>query len=122
MRSFIKALLIVGLLPIAARAAEPAAPQAKITPADGDTFVFLGDSITAQALYTQYLETYFYTRYPHLRLKFHNAGVSGDTIADALVRFDRDVAAYRPQYVTVLFGMNDGAAERFDEALFDAYR
>jgi hypothetical protein len=58
----------------------------KITPADGDTFVFLGDSITAQGLYTQYLETYFYTRYPHLRLKFHNAGVSGDTAADALER------------------------------------
>lgn len=98
------------------------APFAKLMPADGDSFVFLGDSITSQALYTQYVETYFYTRYPQLRFKFHNAGVSGDTVADALVRFDGDVAAYKPKYVTVLLGMNDGAAERFDEALFETYR
>ncbi len=116
------ALPLVALLLSTATAEEPVKPFAKLTPADGDTLVFLGDSITSQALYTQYLETYFYTRYPQLRLKFHNAGVSGDTIADALVRFDRDVAAYRPKYVTVLLGMNDGAAERFDEALFDTYR
>jgi len=115
-------MLFVALVFSTARADEPLNPFAKLTPIDGDSFVFLGDSITSQAMYTQYLETYFYTRYPQLRLKFHNAGVSGDTIADALVRFDRDVAAYRPKYVTVLLGMNDGAAERFDEPLFDAYR
>ena len=115
-------MLFVALMLSTAKADESVKPFAKLTPADGDSFVFLGDSITSQAMYTQYLETYFYTRYPQLRLKFHNAGVSGDTIADALVRFDRDVAAYRPKYVTVLLGMNDGAAERFDEALFDTYR
>jgi lysophospholipase L1-like esterase len=121
-RSIFLALPFVALVFSTAHADESMKPFEKLTPADGDAFVFLGDSITAQALYTQYLETYFYTRYPHLRLKFHNAGVSGDTIADALVRFDRDVAAYHPKYVTVLLGMNDGAAERFDEGLFDAYR
>ena len=84
--------------------------------------MFLGDSITAQCLYTQYVENYFYTRYPHLRMHFHNAGVSGDTAADALARFDRDVAAYKPNYVAVLLGMNDGAAKQFETALFDTYR
>jgi hypothetical protein len=29
---------------------------------DGDTLVFLGDSITHQCLYTQYIEDFFYTR------------------------------------------------------------
>ena len=111
-------LALVARLP----AAESAPPPAKVTPAAGDTIVFLGDSITAQCLYTQYLENYFYTRYPHLRLNFHNAGVSGDTAADALARFDRDVAAYKPKYVTVLLGMNDGAAKVFDPALFDTYQ
>lgn len=106
----------------AALLAQDASPPSKITPASGDTFVFLGDSITAQCLYTQYLENYFYTRYPHLRLNFHNAGVSGDTAADALARFDRDVAAYKPKYVTVLLGMNDGAAKVFEPALFDTYQ
>src|SRR6187455_2186005 len=80
-------------------AAEPKASPPKFVPASGDTIVFLGDSITAQCLYTQYIEDYFYTRYPQLRLRFHNAGVSGDTAADALARFDRDVAAYRPTFV-----------------------
>ncbi|HWA99997.1 MAG TPA: SGNH/GDSL hydrolase family protein [Pirellulales bacterium] len=97
-------------------------PPVKFTVADGDAIVFLGDSITQQGLYTQYVETYFYTRDPGLRLKFHNAGVSGDTAADALARFDRDVASYRPRYVTVLLGMNDGSSTKFDESLFDTYR
>ncbi len=99
-----------------------AAESAKVAPAAGDTLVFLGDSITAQCLYTQYLEDYFFTRFPQTRLHFHNAGVSGDTAVDALARFDRDVAAYKPKYVTVLLGMNDGAAKVFEPVLFDTYR
>jgi len=76
MSFWLRVALFAGLLvawPAAssARADDEPAPFVKITPADGDTFVFLGDSITAQGLYTQYLETYFYTRYPQLRLKFH---------------------------------------------------
>ncbi|NBV87196.1 MAG: hypothetical protein EBS01_13250, partial [Verrucomicrobia bacterium] len=64
----------------------PAAPANPITPSastfakiaprvelkDGDTWVFLGDSITHQCLYTQYVEDYFYTRHPEKRIHFHN--------------------------------------------------
>ena len=53
---------------------------------DGDTFVFLGDSITHQCLYTQYVENFFYTRYPDRKIHFHNAGVSGDRAGDALAK------------------------------------
>jgi lysophospholipase L1-like esterase len=116
------ALLLLVSPGMRASAAEAVSSPADITPASGDTFVFLGDSITAQLLYTQYIEDYFYARYPRLRLNFHNAGVSGDTTADALARFDRDVAAYHPKYVTVLLGMNDGASKQFEPALFDTYR
>jgi lysophospholipase L1-like esterase len=97
----------------------------KIVPAmelaAGDRVVFLGDSITHQCLYTQYVETYFYTRYPQMRLHFHNAGVGGDRARDALTRFDEDVAPYKPKYVTVLLGMNDGSYKGFDQAVFDTY-
>ena len=89
---------------------------------DGDTLVFLGDSITHQCLYTQYLEDYYYTRYPKLRIHFHNSGVGGDRAADALVRFDEDVASYKPRYVTILLGMNDGSYRDFDKATFDTYQ
>src|SRR5437870_5769733 len=93
-------------------AAEPKAAALNFLPSSGDTIVFLGDSITAQCLYTQYIEDYFHTRYPQLRLQFHNAGVSGDTAADALSRFDRDVAAYRPKFVAI----------RFEPELFERYQ
>ncbi|MBM83768.1 MAG: hypothetical protein CMJ78_24695 [Planctomycetaceae bacterium] len=100
---------------------EPNAPLAKLDLKDGDSIVFLGDSITHQCLYTQYVEDYFYTRFPKMRLKFHNAGVGGARAWDALARFDDDVAAYKPKYVTVLLGMNDGTYIPFDQATFDKY-
>ena len=94
----------------------------KIDLKDGDTLVFLGDSITHQCLYTQYVEDYYYTRYPKLRLHFHNSGVGGDRAQDAITRFDEDVAAYKPKYVTILLGMNDGAYRDFDKQVFDTYQ
>ena len=108
-------------------AQEPAKPAQKaivekIDLKDGDTLVFLGDSITHQCLYTQFVEDYFYTRYPKLRLHFHNAGVGGDRAKNALDRFDEDVAAFKPKYVTVLLGMNDGAYRDFDAAVFNTYQ
>ncbi len=88
---------------------------------DGDVFVFLGDSITHQALHTQYLETFHLTRYPERDLRFHNAGVSGDRAADALRRFDRDVAHYRPTHVSVLLGMNDAGYTAWKQEIFERY-
>ncbi|WP_417392794.1 SGNH/GDSL hydrolase family protein [Gimesia sp.] len=96
-------------------------PLSKLELKSGDSIVFLGDSITHQCLYTQYVEDFFYTRYPKMRLKFHNAGVGGAKAWDALARFDRDVAAYHPKYVTVLLGMNDGQYQPFNEAIFQTY-
>lgn len=98
----------------------PAAP-AKIELEDGDTLVFLGDSITHQCLYTQYVEDYFYTRYPQTRIHFHNAGVGGDRAIDALIRLDRDVALLKPKYVTILLGMNDGRYTKFEQQIFATY-
>ena len=98
------------------------APVAKVDLKDGDTIVFLGDSITHQCLYTQYVEDFFYTRYPNMRLKFHNAGVGGAKAWDALERLDRDVAAYKPKYVTILLGMNDGTYQPYNEQVFQTYR
>jgi lysophospholipase L1-like esterase len=107
--------------------AAPAAPQfkpivEKIDLKDGDTLVFLGDSITHQCLYTQYVEDYFYTRFPKLKIHFHNSGVGGDRAQDAITRFDEDVAAYKPKYVTILLGMNDGSYRDFDKGVFDTYQ
>ncbi len=104
-----------------AAAAEMTAPLKKMILSDGDSIVFLGDSITHQCLYTQYVEDFFYTRFPKMRLKIHNSGVGGAQAWDALQRFDRDVAAYKPKYVTVLLGMNDGRYQPYNEAIFRKY-
>lgn len=109
---------------------QPAAPAAptfakivdKMDLKDGDSVVFLGDSITHQCLYTQYVEDYFYTRFPKVHIKFHNSGVGGDRANDALIRFDEDVADFKPKYVTILLGMNDGTYRDFDKATFDTYQ
>ncbi len=98
------------------------APPAKIELDEGDTLVFLGDSITHQCLYTQYVEDFFYTRFPAKRIRFHNAGVGGAKAWDALERFDRDVADYKPKYVTILLGMNDGRYQPFNQEIFDTYQ
>lgn len=104
------------------RADDLPAPLAGLELQDGDTIVFLGDSITHQCLYTQYVEDYFYTRMPHIRLRLHNAGVGGARAWDALARFDEDVAAYQPKYVTILLGMNDGSYRPYDDMTFQTYR
>ncbi|MBC8357263.1 MAG: SGNH/GDSL hydrolase family protein [Planctomycetes bacterium] len=101
--------------------AEPPKPVTSIDLQDGDSFVFLGDSITHQCLYTQYVEDYFYTRYPERRIHFYNSGVSGDKAGDALARFEGDVASQRPKYVSVLLGMNDGTYRHFHRETFDRY-
>jgi lysophospholipase L1-like esterase len=103
-------------------AQEPAAPIDKIVLDDGDSIVFLGDSITHQCLYTQYVEDFLYTRFPNKRFKIHNAGVGGARAWDALARFDEDVAAFKPKYVTILLGMNDGSYQPFNQEIFDTYR
>ncbi|MCF7849161.1 MAG: SGNH/GDSL hydrolase family protein [Kiritimatiellales bacterium] len=106
---------------VLAGAAEFKKPVTSIDLQDGDTLVFLGDSITHQCLYTQYVEDYYYTRYPERRIVFHNAGVSGDKAADALDRFAEDVAPFKPKYITVLLGMNDGSYQHFNHDIFAAY-
>lgn len=102
-------------------AAVPAAQTKGLGLKNGDRFIFIGDSITHQCLYTQYVENFFYTRYPDIRLHFRNAGISGDKAQDALNRWDEDIAAFQPTVATVLLGMNDGIYKDFDKPTFDTY-
>ncbi len=114
------AAVIVTCLPI--RADEPPTLPSQVDLQDGDTFVFLGDSITHQRLYTQYVETFFYTRFPARRIRFHNAGVGGAQAWDALQRMEKDVTDLKPKYVSILLGMNDGRYQPFNREIFDTYQ
>jgi lysophospholipase L1-like esterase len=88
---------------------------------DGDTVVVMGDSITEQHLYSNYLEAWTLTRLPTWKITFHNVGIGGDTSGGGNGRFARDVLEYKPTALTVDFGMNDGGYGAFDQGKFDAY-
>jgi lysophospholipase L1-like esterase len=74
-----------------------------------DRIVFLGDSITEQHLYTNYVESYLSARYSALNLSFFNAGWGGDTAPGGVQRLQRDVLSLNPTVVTICYGMNDGS-------------
>jgi lysophospholipase L1-like esterase len=74
---------------------------------DGDTVVFLGDSLTAARTYGKIIENYTLLRFPDRRIRFYNAGLGGDTAAGGLARLERDVLAHGATVVTVAYGMND---------------
>jgi lysophospholipase L1-like esterase len=66
-----------------------------------------GDSITAQRLHTNYIESFFRTRHPEWHLHFRNSGIGGNRTGSVLARFDYDVAAWKPTVVSIELGMND---------------
>jgi lysophospholipase L1-like esterase len=88
---------------------------------DGDTIVIMGDSITEQHLYSNYVEMWTVSRFPAWKLTFRNVGIGGDTANGGNSRFKRDVLRYKATAMTVDFGMNDGAYQPFNEARFQGY-
>jgi len=93
---------------------------------DGDRVVFYGDSITAQRLYTRFVEDFVLTRYPQMHVTFWNAGIPGDTVyggytGDATARLKRDVFPHQPTVVTIMLGMNDGYYMAFNQKYLDIY-
>lgn len=67
---------------------------------DGSTLVTFGDSLTALSSWPQ-------ASAEELNMYLVNSGIGGHTSADALNRFDRDVASKDPDFVTIAFGTND---------------
>jgi lysophospholipase L1-like esterase len=94
---------------------------------DGDRVVFYGDSITAQRLYTRFMEDFVLTRYPQMHVTFWNAGIPGDTVyggytGDLPARLERDVFPHQPTVITIMLGMNDGYYLAFNQKYFDIYK
>ena len=94
---------------------------------EGDRVLFYGDSITAQRLYTRFVEDFLLTRYPGMHVRFINAGVPGDTVyggytGDQATRLKRDVFPAQPTVVTVMLGMNDGYYVPFEQKYLDIYK
>lgn len=79
--------------------------------------VFIGDSITdcgrtgAAAPwgngYVSMVRNLLSARYPELGLVILNRGVSGNTVRNLAARWERDVVAERPDWLSIKIGIND---------------
>jgi lysophospholipase L1-like esterase len=79
--------------------------------------VFIGDSITDAgrraveppygAGYMSLVRAFVVARHPDLELEWFNRGVNGDTVRDLAARWEADVVALRPDWLSVMIGIND---------------
>ncbi|MHC1694813.1 MAG: SGNH/GDSL hydrolase family protein [Eubacteriales bacterium] len=85
-----------------------------------DRILFQGDSITdcgrARPIayrnglgggYPAFVDAFFAQACPELELEVLNVGISGDTTRNLLKRWDEDVLAVKPDYLSIMIGVND---------------
>lgn len=84
---------------------------------DNTTVLFQGDSITdcgrnretndLGSGYPNFVASMFAALYPDMNVKFINRGVSGDRVRDLQNRWNEDCIALKPDYISILVGVND---------------
>lgn len=107
--------VLAGMIP--AVAADPALTRVNTMLESGQETIRVacfGDSVTGVYYHTggrrawpEMLALALGKLYPKARVEVVNAGISGNTTADALKRIDRDVLARKPHLVVAIFGLND---------------
>jgi lysophospholipase L1-like esterase len=78
--------------------------------ADGERVMFIGDSVTDDALgYTRIIPAMVTARYPERRIEYYARGAGGNRIGDLLMRLAPDLlgAMPRPTWISVSIGLND---------------
>lgn len=106
------------LLPLSLAAALAGLADGPFAP--DERIVCLGDSITHGGHYYGYLQLMQCLRHPGSGVRFLNCGISGDTTAGAIKRWDWDVLAKRPSRVFMMFGMNDVGSSNWRDFSPDA--
>ena len=78
---------------------------------DGETIVFLGDSITAQGVGEKGYVTLFRQAIeksrPDSGIKVIGAGIGGNKVPNLEARLDKDVLSHKPDAVVIYIGIND---------------
>lgn len=73
----------------------------------GSTLVAFGDSITRGIGVPEDMQKWTEIIREGLAIKLVNSGIGGNTSLQGLERIDKDVLSYKPDFVTICFGMND---------------
>ncbi len=115
MRYYLRIVVATALsLWVSATGAEESRVVQKLKAAQPVKIVCLGDSVTGvyyhtggRRAYPEMLEIAIESAWPKGKVSVINAGISGNTTADGLKRFDNDVLSHQPDLVTVMFGLND---------------
>ena len=95
---------------------KPAGTRRVITLGDSRT---MAEGVPFDRLYSRRLEALLHERLPATPVEVINAGVSGYTSYQGLVQLKRNLLAFDPDVVTVLFGIND---QDFDLGVSDRHR
>jgi len=74
---------------------------------NGDRWVCLGDSITAENIYPRILGRVFAHYHPEATLTVVNSGMAGDTASDDPKKLADRVLKHQPTIVSVMYGMNE---------------
>jgi lysophospholipase L1-like esterase len=84
---------------------------------NGQKILFIGDSITDCGRrdqsapygsgYMSLVRAMTLARYPDMGLRFENRGIGGNTVRHLAERWDADVIAEQPDWLSVMIGIND---------------
>ena len=73
----------------------------------GQRIGFVGDSLTRLGMYHRNICLFYATRYPNRKLVTRNFGISGNTAAGCVSRFDWDMKPFKADVLTISTGVND---------------
>ncbi len=73
----------------------------------GARIVFVGDSITNDGTYVSEIFKYYAAKYPADKVEMYMVGARGDTAAEELTYLEDRLLSYNPDYVSIMYGMND---------------
>lgn len=79
----------------------------------GARVAIVGDSITEYRGYTRLIELYLTVCVPQFQARCFEFGWSGENAGSFWGRMDRDLPVFKPDVVTLCYGMNDGQYRAF---------
>jgi hypothetical protein len=103
-------------------AASLAAAHADPLVKSGDTLAICGDSITAQHLYSAYIEEYILMCAPPTDARVAQFGRILEKSKDFYGHLPHDVLLFKPTIATICYGMNDGGYGPLTDDIAASYR